>query len=162
MAGTGFRKFTDEQEGEIYQIYIKEQLTQQELALMFKCGILTIRRAFRRQGYKARNRSENRRGKLNPCWRGGRIVRLGYIGIHKPDHPNCDSLGYVFEHRLIMEKHLGRYLTPEEVIHHKNGKLDDNQIENLLLFKGTGEHVVWHKLQRKETKLLKANFLIEG
>jgi hypothetical protein len=37
----------------------------------------------------------------------------------------------IYKHRLIMEKHLGGPLSPREVVHHINGDIQDNRLENL-------------------------------
>ena len=74
-------------------------------------------------------------GKQGYAWKGGRIKdKLGYIQIWMPDHPNCKSAGYIHEHRYVMAKFLNRPLKPNESVHHKNGKRDDNRIENLELW----------------------------
>ncbi|HWC34873.1 MAG TPA: HNH endonuclease [Mycobacteriales bacterium] len=49
-------------------------------------------------------------------------------------HPRGGSSGYVFEHILVAEELLGRYLAPDETIHHRNGVRDDNRPETLELW----------------------------
>lgn len=67
-------------------------------------------------------------------WKGGRIKdQFGYVLIYSPEHPKGKSNGYVHEHRLVMEKQLGRYLEKTESVHHKNGIKDDNRLQNLEL-----------------------------
>ncbi len=94
------------------------------------------------------NISNAKKGKIG-CqannWQGGEIIHQGkYILIHKPSHPFCDGKGYVRRSRLVMEKHLGRYLTKKEVMHHINGIRDDDRIENLMLFSNHSKHMKFH------------------
>lgn len=58
----------------------------------------------------------------------------GYIEVYLPTHPFARKTGYVKKHRLIMEKIIGRYLLPEENVHHKNGIKTDNSLDNLELW----------------------------
>ena len=71
---------------------------------------------------------------------GTRIRYLGYIKIYLPDNLMADKSSYVYEHRLVMAKFIGRNITSTEKIHHINGKKDDNRIKNLALFKNRSEH----------------------
>lgn len=68
-------------------------------------------------------------------WKGGRNKHpSGYIKAKADGHPFADKNGYVMEHRLVMEKVLKRIILPNERVHHKNGKRDDNRPENLELW----------------------------
>lgn len=98
-----------------------------------------------------------RKGDNNSNWKGGITkTKNGYILIYSPNHPHKSKSNYMLEHRLVMEEHLGRYLTPEEVVHHRGIKYSlgsiknrqDNRIENLKLFKSNGEHAVEHSPKR--------------
>lgn len=68
-------------------------------------------------------------------------MQNGYVSILSRNHPRADYHGYVLEHRLVMEKKIGQYLTAQEVVHHINGVRDDNRIENLMLFAKHSEHI---------------------
>ena len=152
------RLFTDNQEREICDLYFKNKLNQRQIAKRMGCCQSTIGRIIERRGYKARDHL-GQRGDRNPNWKGGRWVKLRrYIMVYNPSHPRCDCRGYVQEHRLIMEKRLDRFLTQQEIVHHINGDIQDNRIENLMLFGGLKDHFDWHKAKKRETRLLQKDF----
>jgi len=87
-------------------------------------------------------KKQNRCGEMHKRWKNGRTINpRGYVNVRMTEHPNAQN-GYVLEHRLVMEKHIGRYLVSKEIVHHKNGIRTDNRIENLELL--TANHPPAH------------------
>jgi len=95
-------------------------------------------------------------------WKGGKIIVKGYRLVKNKSHPNRTKNNYILESRLIAEDMLGRYLKPEEVVHHINKNTLDNRSINLMVFKNTSAHSRWHggknKL-RKEDVVYPASFI---
>lgn len=67
----------------------------------------------------------------------------GYLLEHSANHPKADLHGFVLQHRLVMERYLGRFLTDSEVVHHLRGKCD-NRPEDLALYQSNTEHLRTH------------------
>ena len=90
------------------------------------------------------SRKDKNMGEKHPKWNGGKTInKSGYVLIRNKKDPLCNKNGYNLEHRLIIQKNIGRNLTDDEVIHHINGDKKDNRIENLLIL-SKSEHSVLH------------------
>lgn len=72
----------------------------------------------------------------------------GYVMEWCPTHPRA-AVGVIFQHQVVMECHIGRFLLRGEVVHHINKVRHDNRIENLRLFSNHAEHMREHHKERR-------------
>jgi len=88
---------------------------------------------------------KGQRGNKAGHWKNGKIKdNQGYVHIFQPFHPFATKTGYVRRSHLVMEKKIGRFLKPEEIVHHINGIRNDDRPENLKLFKNASAHHRFH------------------
>ena len=87
-------------------------------------------------------------------WEIKKIIHKGdYEYALVPDHPNATKNGYVLLHRVVMENYIGRLLTPDEVVHHKDHNKKNNDISNLELLTSK-EHFRLHSNEKPNTYLI--------
>lgn len=98
----------------------------------------------------------------NPNWKGGRtIASNGYVLVKRPDHPDADCRGYVYEHRLVAAEKLGRLLRSGEVVHHIDGDKTNNAPANLQVHRSGNVHRHQHAKRKDIQAPGQANELIE-
>lgn len=137
----------------LYDLYIEDKKSINEISKITGMSSSTIHRKLIEYAIEIRNKAEAQTGKRatkatkaklsgkNHWAFKGRVKdKQGYILIYTANHPYKNCNNRVYEHRLVMEQYLGRYLIRKEVVHHINGIRDDNRIDNLRLFATATEH----------------------
>ena len=97
-----------------------------------------------KKGEHLNKKTEFQKGQKPRNWKGGRRNVSGYIYIFSPEHPTKNTNKLVAEHRLTMEKHIGRFLKESEIVHHIDGDRKNNSISNLMLFPNSSSHHKFH------------------
>lgn len=72
------------------------------------------------------------------------IYRLAYA----PWHPRAGDSSCVFEHILVAERAIRRFLPTGAVVHHVNDDGADNRSENLVILQNNSEHMALHRRRR--------------
>ena len=67
-----------------------------------------------------------------------------YEYIIDKTHPRANEDGQVYLHIIVAEQKVGRYLLPEEVVHHKDLNKLNNEPNNLMIFATKGDHTRFH------------------
>jgi hypothetical protein len=99
-------------------------------------------RKYKSPAHVIKHNGSRRYGPEHHNWKGGRVKMGDRYFIKMPGHPRAIN-GYVREHVLVMEKILGRFLAPDEHVHHINGDKGDNRPENLMVL-SNAEHTKLH------------------
>ena len=80
------------------------------------------------------------------------VMRNGYQATYLPTHPRAYSDGMVYVHLLVAENILGRHVTKQESVYHKDFDKLNNSPSNLMNFASNKDHVTYHVCLRNNGK----------
>lgn len=122
----------------------KEGVSTQDLGECYGVNASTVARYVRDAGVEVRP-AGFRHGEDHHAWVGGRhLSEDGYVRVwltsddtlYEMAQKHSKNGGYVFEHRLVMARSLGRVLEDHETVHHIDGNKQNNALSNLQLRQG--------------------------
>lgn len=129
-------------DNQVRQLIEVRQLTQAQAAFELGCHPASVERAVRRLGLKtARTGPRNLDGHRQKWTGGRRLDPDGYVLVFAPMHPQASNVGYVREHRAILEVVLNRYLLKTEVVDHLDNHPWHNSPSNLRVYASNADHL---------------------
>lgn len=150
----------------LIDLYEVQRLSTREIGRRFSAAASTVRAWLCNAGVTLRTISDAKRGQKPAAHTVEASVRArrkrplegraavgyklrsdGYVYVSCPAHPDATASGYLLEHRLVMERVIGRRLLPHEDVHHRNEVRHDNRPENLELV-AHADHLRSHYSER--------------
>lgn len=139
-----YRRWTKEEDSLLLRLYNKK--TNEELGELFNRNRDKISRRMSLLGVKKeknvcdkhvseamKRKKLDYSGPKNPHWTNGKYKGHGYVFVWTEN-------GYKLEHRIVMERILGRELMSNEQVHHKDRNRENNDPDNLVLCASGSEH----------------------
>jgi hypothetical protein len=145
------KKHPKELQEEMIELFKKGE-SASSIARKLNLYTTSVTRVLKRNGLKM----PSGKGEEHSQWKGGRGIKSGYWTVYNPNHPRALNIRRVWEHILVLEKHIGRYIDKSEPIHHIDMNRLNNKIENLYLCKNHSEHQQLHSsLDKVVSNLIK-------
>jgi hypothetical protein len=137
------RQNTPEELAAAISLWDRGELSARQVSLVLSMSYWVVRRALREAGRDLGGERRIPRGSDHWSWKGGTYVNnRGYVMVTINDDAFASMAissstrrgrRQCLEHRLVMAEHIGRPLTPNEHVHHKDGNRTNNVIDNLQL-----------------------------
>lgn len=138
-----------------------EMLSMNDIAKELGVTYTIVSRFFKKYGIQPRD--HRYRSPMRHFERENHIFKRDgdYSLLYRPEHPRGNR-GYIREHVYVMEQHLGRYLEPDEVVHHIDCNKSNNDISNLVVLTNSQHMKVHARIRSGMDKLQALKEVVEN